>query len=457
MMQDAFFKLDPRDGFMVTDANYLSDFDRQVLTYLYQPLVGTGAYSLYLLLWTQQSVAQKAQPHSTLLALLNVDLPTLYESRIRLEALGLMKTYQQVNAAGRTFTYELYAPQAPNAFFNDDLLSLLLYDAVGEDRFTQLKTQFRLHPVHPSADLEEVSLNFLDVFHVNSQLLNHLPATIAEAKSEFKTQPQATQPQLDQRATADFDWPFFKQQLHASFVSERELDQYHDQLLTLHALYGLNELELAQYVNESINITTNKLDFPALKRLVARQPAKVAPTTASTAVPTPAPATATKDAALSKNDQQLIAVSKQLAPVTFLTQLKQQQGGYVTDSEQRVLERLMSRHVFADASIINILSHYVISVRKMPTLTQAYVDGVANGWLQHNVTTPEAAMQEVKSFYRQKQTPKRNTRSKQPIRKETLPDWAKDGYKAPKQQVTAEQRAAVQKRLAALQDNKDGE
>ncbi|MFC6170662.1 replication initiation and membrane attachment family protein [Loigolactobacillus jiayinensis] len=454
-MQDAFFKLDPRDGFAVTAADYLSDFDRQVLTYLYQPLMGTGAYSLYLLLWTQPTTVQ-VQPHSALLALLNVDLPTLYDSRIRLEALGLVKTYQQVTAAGRTFTYELYAPQAPTAFFTDDLLSLLLYDAVGEDRFDQMKAQFQLHPVKASAGWEEVSLSFLDVFHVNSQLLAQPPATIAEAKSTFQTTTQANQPQLDQRATADFDWPFFKQQLQASFVSVRELDHYHDQLLTLHALYGLTELELARYVNESIDLNTNKLDWSALKRLVARQPTKVAPTTAPAAT-NEATATTTTQTDLSKNDQQLIAVSRQLAPVTFLTQLKQQQGGYVTDSEQRVLERLTSRHVFADPSIINILSHYVISVRKMPTLTQAYVDGVANGWLQHHVTTPEAAMKEVKSFYRQKQAPKRNSRTKQPLRKETLPDWAKDGYQAPKQKVTAAQRAAVQKRLAALQDNKDGE
>ncbi|MFD0896163.1 replication initiation and membrane attachment family protein [Loigolactobacillus binensis] len=456
-MQDVFFKLAPRDGFVVTAANYLSDFDRQVLTYLYQPLMGTSAYSLYLLLWTQQTQTsvQTSQPHSTLLALLNIDLPTLYQSRTRLEALGLIKSYQQVKVAERTFTYELYAPQAPNAFFSDDLLSLLLYDVVGEDRFDQLKAQFRLHPVKPSADLEEVSLSFLDVFHVNSQLLQQLPATIAEAKSEFKTPATTTQPQLDQRATGDFDWPFFKQQLQASYISARELDQYHDQLLTLHALYGLNELELAQYVNESVDLNTNKLDLPALKRLVARQPTKVAPTTGTGAAD---PAMATPAKGLSKNDQQLIAVSRQLAPVTFLTQLKQQQGGYVTNSEQHVLARLMERHVFADPSIINILTHYVINVRQMPTLTQAYVDGVANGWLQHKVTTPEAAMQEVKSFYRQKQAPTRTRRSnKATVRKETLPDWAQDGYQAPKKQVTAEQRAAVQKRLAALQANKDGE
>lgn len=40
----------------------------------------------------------------------------------------------------------------------------------------------------------------------------------------------------------------------------------------------------------------------------------------------------------------------------------------------------------------------------------------------------------------------------QPIRKETLPAWAEDGYKAPKQQVTAEQRAALNARLAKLQE-----
>ncbi len=40
MMQDAFFKLDPRDGFVVTDANYLSDFDRQVANVLISAING---------------------------------------------------------------------------------------------------------------------------------------------------------------------------------------------------------------------------------------------------------------------------------------------------------------------------------------------------------------------------------------------------------------------------------
>ena len=35
-MSDAFDYLSPKDGFMVTKANYLSDFDQTVVTYLYQ-------------------------------------------------------------------------------------------------------------------------------------------------------------------------------------------------------------------------------------------------------------------------------------------------------------------------------------------------------------------------------------------------------------------------------------
>lgn len=451
-MQDAFYQLNPRDGFMVTDANYLSDFDRQVLTYLYQPLMGTAAYSLYLLLWTQLQTPAKTQPHSTLLALLNVDLPTLYDSRIRLEALGLMKSYRQVKGDLRTFIYELYAPQAPTAFFNDDLLSLSLYEAVGETRFDQLKAQFQLHPVKLKPGVEEVSLNFLDVFHVNAQKLDQLPQAISEAKSAFKTPQRPTQPQLDQRAAADFDWAFFKQQLQASFVSQRQLDQNHDQLLVLHTLYGLNELQLAQYVNDCVNVATNKLDMAALKRLIARQAQTTKP-----AKPPVKPQAASINSDLSKNDQQLIKVSRQLAPITFLDQLKRQQGGYVTNSERRVLEGLLARHLFADPSIINILSHYVINVRQKPTLTQAYVDGVANGWLQHHVTTPEAAMTEVKSFYQQKKKKPTGRRRQQPVRKETLPDWAQAGYQAPQKKVSAKQWAAVQKRLAALQADKDGE
>lgn len=50
--------------------------------------------------------------------------------------------------------------------------------------------------------------------------------------------------------------------------------------------------------------------------------------------------------------------------------------------------------------------------------------------------------------------PVKKGRNGQPARQETLPDWAKDDYQAPKQQVSAERKAALKERMARLQADK---
>lgn len=79
-----------------------------------------------------------------------------------------------------------------------------------------------------------------------------------------------------------------------------------------------------------------------------------------------------------------------------------------------------------------------------------YLERVFTGYKSQQIDTvakAEAALEK-----HQQQAKSNYSPNQQPIRKETLPAWAEDGYKAPKQQVTAEQRAALNARLAKLQE-----
>lgn len=79
-----------------------------------------------------------------------------------------------------------------------------------------------------------------------------------------------------------------------------------------------------------------------------------------------------------------------------------------------------------------------------------YLERVFTGYKSQQIDTvakAEAALIKHQQIAKTNYSP-----SQQPIRKETLPAWAEDGYKAPKQQVTAEQRAALNARLAKLQE-----
>lgn len=405
-MQEVFSELSPRDPLMVTAATFYSDLDQQVLTYLYQPLLGPVAYSLANFLWTEvQQEDKAAHRHDLILTTLNIDLPTFYQARLKLEALGLVKTYWAKAADPSYYVYELYAPQPPTRFFQDDLLSVLLYETVGEQRFQQLVTQFKRRPV-TKASLVDVSHNFLDVFHIDPQHVATTPAAIAEANEQFQVK-TAPQPQIT--AHSQFDWPFFKQQLQRNFVALAPVVKQRQLILTFHELYGLNELELAQLVADSVDLATDQFDVVAFKHLVlAQYQGQTKITTQQVAETPPAQAPVTD---FSKADQQLIQVSRQYAPYEFLQQLKQQQGTYVTQGEQRLLERLVARQLFPN-SVINIMIHYMLSVRQMPTLNQNFLDTLANSWAKAKITTPEAAMTEVKAHYQPKTPPTKKSGAK---------------------------------------------
>lgn len=116
---------------------------------MYQPLIGTAAYSLYMTLWTEieeEAYWSEGILHSELLALLNIGIPELYQARIKLEAIGLLKTYIQTGSTKLTI-YELQAPQASDVFFKDDLLSLLLLEKVGERKFRKLRNRFVIESI----------------------------------------------------------------------------------------------------------------------------------------------------------------------------------------------------------------------------------------------------------------------------------------------------------------------
>ena len=131
----------PQAGFVLTKAGHLSDFDEKVAISLYQPLIGPIAMALYLSLWQEvkdRALVTDRRLQLWLLDLLDIDIDQLFNARVKLEAVGLLRTYTQVDSLGRYYAYELYAPVAPDAFFKDDLLGLLLYESGKKDTMSWL-------------------------------------------------------------------------------------------------------------------------------------------------------------------------------------------------------------------------------------------------------------------------------------------------------------------------------
>ncbi|WP_412988271.1 replication initiation and membrane attachment family protein [Pediococcus siamensis] len=453
-MNEGWANLSPKDGFLVTQQAYLSDFDQKVLTYLYQPIIGAKAFSLFLTLWTELQpgvIRSQRKSHLELLDILNCDLPDFFAARQKLEGLGLLKTFSGSDTLGRFFVYQLVQPVAPDSFFKDGLLSSLLLEAVGEKRFTELAKQFKLVQVDVH-DLKNVSTDFLSAFHISEKALQEPSLVIRETQAEFKQASQAKN-EVDLKADhTGFDFKLLQSLIKKGFTTWDSVNAAQKLILTEHLLYGVDEVEMARQIAQATDLMTNKLDPQKLQRQFANHfTGRLSNTTNYV---TPAPVTSEKqdnpkstdDQKLTAEDLALVKAAKAYAPATYLENLKQAvHGGYVTYGEKQTLKNLIERNLFP-VSVINILISYIILDREATTLPNKLVDTVANSWSRAHVTTPEAAIIQIKQFAQAKQ---RNTKSqtRRQVAKETLPDWAKNEQETKQNQQTPTVEKGDQQRL----------
>ena len=83
-------------AFSIVIEDILTDLDRRVLTYLYLPIIGEKALSIYQTLFTMVNPLEKESSilsHSQVLNLLKLSAKTFTLERRTLEAVGLLSTY----------------------------------------------------------------------------------------------------------------------------------------------------------------------------------------------------------------------------------------------------------------------------------------------------------------------------------------------------------------------------
>ena len=101
-------QLDVQSGFLIIAKTQVAKDLVSQLIDLYQPLMGASAYGLYAYLVANidyKPLLSKRRAHRELLTNLGIDLPSFYEARIKLEALGLLRTFVQEDSLGQVYIY----------------------------------------------------------------------------------------------------------------------------------------------------------------------------------------------------------------------------------------------------------------------------------------------------------------------------------------------------------------
>lgn len=462
-MADSWQQLNAKDHFNIQSKSRLSNIDEQVLSLFYEPIIGPVSFSLINWLWTHFQIEGKfAQGQNVeLLKTLNVDLPTLYEARTKLEAAGLLRTYVSGVQGTPLFIFELIEPLKPDQFFQDDLLSILLLDIIGEDSYKNLANEFILTTDMPT-DSKDISKSFLEIFHVASDKLQTKPDLISNIGNQAQQVSQKSVRKEIQDEN-DFDFQFLAEILQKSYVDTTQLNDFRTLILTEHMLYGLDETAMAKVITAATDIATNKFNPNRLKTLISEQYERQSksPVHEKVAESDEEAVASTNENSFSAKEVALLNSVKSYDPVDFLNGIKQETGGFVTSGEQRILRELVSRQLFSTATV-NVMIFYILNDRALPTLNKNLVDTIANDWSRSKVNSPESALAEIHNHQKGRDGgshSKKRTQSGAPKRVETLPDWAKDDYtpKQPAQSLSKAEIADLDKQLSELQNRNSEE
>lgn len=365
------------DFFEIRLAGILSDGDRKILCDLYQPLVGSHAIALYFKLWSNANRDHEKGFYSTSCMLNNLQMTTseLLIARQRLEALGLLNTYQKIIDSKRLFIYNLNAPKQPDEFFCDPIFKGMLLKYLGEGEVSRLISSYK-------SDLkldgyEEISAGIMEVFHpnLNDDCFRRMP-DIPHLKSRRSG-----------KIKIDFDLGlFFKACLEKSSINENffHADEL-DYIKKMASVYGANEEVMAEAVSDSIKVDAklgerldiNQLssylktinDYPILKQKKDIKNTKIKrPSDTQYA--------------------QMLNVMEDITPYKFLSY--RQNNTTPSNADLALVERLATRFGLS-TGVINALISYVLDV-KQNTLPSAYTEKIAGSLAREGIVSAVAAI-----------------------------------------------------------------
>lgn len=429
-MHSAWDEVQPNNIYQVTKSFPLTEEGNNGLVYLYQPIIGQNALALYYgFIGDKEDQYENEFAHIDMLDALNIGLPDFLQARKQLEGTGLLSVFTKEDPEfGKMFLYRLEEPIHPQDFFRDETYSFLLLNTIGERKFRQLVRRFQ--PEKPDLSVyQEITSGFREVYGALDERLFIRNAQSLEKVSQDYQVPSNKQLQLDE---GQIDWDFLYQLAQRKFIAKENFDDSFKQQLTLYAnLFGFDEMKLVDFMTEAVSLSDGQVDRKALDKVIRKQATvkkeKQADNYDEQSDEQKRRFNTLRQTGFSENDIQLVKIAQSSAPMDFLQAIKNEKHNFVTDPETWLLKTLVERSPLPN-SVINVLIHYILVVKKNSFLQSNFVNQIATDWSELEINSPEQAIKHVRDLVKEvknKPSKKKNyaNNKQQPIRKESLPDW----------------------------------
>lgn len=419
-------ELQPSDHFEIRLPHTLTPTDRQLITLFYQPLTGAEPISLYLTLWAEaEHIERTQQTHYYLMNVLSAPIGKIFEARIALEAIGLLRTYRKQNEDNRSFEYELVCPLDAQSFFADPLLSMFLFSKIGEQAYRKLRQRF-CKPMKELADYTEVTRSFMDVYtpvHTNVPKEFQLELTENAQSKEYPFYFE------------QFDFHLLQAGLSEQLVPSSALTlEVRESISKLAYLYHLTPLDMQKVVilalNDDLKISQERLRKAAAdfyKLTVSKEPPQIGKIMSQRVADKQELTGATKE-------QELQQYLETTPPIQVLRDINN--GKEPLPASIQLAQSLVLQHGMP-VGVVNALLEYVMLTTDMK-LPKKYVETIADHWIRKNVKTAKEAIELARQEHDKYTAWKNNSqtssavpntagssksRRKQSGREEKVPDW----------------------------------
>lgn len=357
-----------KDYYETRPASLISDIDREVLSELYQPLIGHKSVGIFLSLFHEKMKASEIDTfdHAHLFDKMQMSAGEFFTARRALEAVGLLRTFFKEEGGIRYYIYVLYAPKSPREFFDDVLFKGLLIKYVGEKEAKRLALSYKVD--FQTKGFDDITSSFVETFHPDYDS----PVFRKDLKVEVKGRKSG-------RIDTSFDFDDFFSALDKHGQIKREVLTKKDlkEIERLAALFSLDELTMAEIVvdayepdNKAQRINFQRVSdrakeevkFPFFHRKSKGEKSHV-----------------TSDSELASK----IKLMDAMAPGEYL-RIKQNNTA-PSRSDLDIVDDLSKNFGFSHG-VINALIDYVLAKNKN-VLSRRYIEKIASSLARESVTT----------------------------------------------------------------------
>lgn len=405
----------PADTYTVVNKTIITDYDKNLITLLYQPIIGSRAVSLYYTLLDEinkKDIMSSEETHHHLMKILQLKLESIVVAREKLEAIGLVKTYVKEGDIS-SYVYVIYSPVSPNEFFNHPVLNVVLYNNVGKSEYHKIVDYFKVPNINLKS-YEDITSDFSSVFSpVAGQVFGENDNIITRESNKLKI-----------HSRIDFD--MLESSIPKNLINEKTFNEDTKELINALAyIYDIDDLNMQVLVRNSLNekfqIDQNELRKASRNYFQFESAGKL-----PTLIYSKQPEYLKKPKGDASNRAKLIYTFENITPYDYLK--SKYKNAEPSGRELKIIEDLMINYKLRPG-VVNVLISFVLQVNNQK-FNRAYVEAIASQWNRLKIETVEEAMKLCEKEY--KKNNKKTVKSKREEKVSDLPTWFEaDLTKAP--------------------------